>query len=211
MMVARRARRPAPRASRRRRWPALGLAAAALLAAPAAARAQNLSYGEFKFGALAHDVHFLGGKEGGADINPEIVFPSPVADPWAERLPWYVRWPLQPRPAIGAELNTDGYTNQVYFGASWKWQLAGNLLRPGDGVTFGIFFGPSFNDGETLAREPDRKSLGANVLFRVAFEVGYRITPGVEVSVMLDHVSNAGLARYNQSINDLGGRIGIRF
>jgi lipid A 3-O-deacylase len=203
-MVARETRR-------KRRRAALALLAAAALAAPAAARAQNLTYGEFKFGILAHDVHLLGGKEGGVDLNPEVVFPSPVADSWVARLPWYLRWPVQPRPAVGAEINTAGFTNQVYLGASWKWQVASNVLRPGDGITFGLFFGPSFNDGDKLATAPDRKSLGAHVLFRGAVEVGYRIDPRWEISVMFDHVSNAGLARQNQSINDFGGRIGFRF
>ena len=207
-----------------RRWPApasasgrkggwlgllLGVVAAALM--PTGASAQNLTYGEFKLGVLAHDVPFLGGKEGGTDVNPEIILPSPIADAWAAQLPGYLRWMVQPRPTVGAELNTGGFSNQYYFGATWTWQLASAVLMPEDGITFGIFFGPGFNDGETVATQPNRKSLGSNVLFREAFELGYRINPVYEISAFLDHVSNAGLARYNQSINDFGGRIGIRF
>lgn len=192
-------------------WLGLLLCAAAAALMPAGARAQNLTYSEFKFGVLAHDVHFLLGKEGGADLNPEIILSSPVTDSWAAQLPGYLRWMVQPRPTAGAEFNTSGFTNQYYFGATWTWQLASNVLMPQDGITFGIFFGPGFNDGETVATQPNRKSLGSNVLFREAFELGYRITPVYEISAFLDHVSNAGFARYNQSINDFGGRIGIRF
>jgi len=49
------------------------------------------------------------------------------------------------------------------------------------------------------------------VLFREALELGYWVTPAVEISAFVDHVSNGGLAKQNQSINDVGGRVGIRF
>ena len=164
-----------------------------------------------KFGVLAHDVHFLGGKEGGVDLNPEIILQSPIADAWAAGLPWYLHWMVQPRPTLGGEFNTSGFTNQYYFGATWTWQLASNVLKPDDGITFGIFFGPSFNDGQIVATKPNRKSLGSNVLFRESLELGYRITPVYQISAYVDHVSNAGLARFNQSLNEVGGRFGVRF
>jgi hypothetical protein len=118
---------------------------------------------------------------------------------------------VQPRPTIGGEINTSGFTNQAYFGATWTWQLANNVVMPGDGVTFGFFFGPSFNDGDIIGKAPNKKSLGANVLFREAFELGYQITPVYTVSGFFDHVSNGGLAKQNQSINDVGVRFGFRF
>ena len=187
-----------------------GIAVAALLMPPAA-HAQNLSYPEVKLGVLAHDVHFAGGKEHGVDINPEVIFPSPISETWLATLPGYLRWALQPRGTLGAEFNTGKYTNQYYFGATWSWQLLSNVVLPSDGVTFGIFFGPSFNDGELRTSNPNRKSLGSNVLFREAFEFGYRINPVYQVSLMFDHTSNAGLAKENQSINDFGLRLGVRF
>jgi lipid A 3-O-deacylase len=185
--------------------------AAAAILAPAIVQAQNLTYGEVKLGVLGHDVHFAGGKEHGVDINPEAIFPSPISDAWVATLPGYIRWALQPRGTLGAEFNTGKYTNQYYFGATWTWQLVSNILIPDDGLTFGIFFGPSFNDGELRTSRPDRKSLGSNVLFREAFELGYRINPVYQISAFFDHTSNAGLARENQSINDAGIRLGIRF
>ena len=194
-----------PRASR-----AWFLIVAALLL-PFGAQAQNLTYGEVKFGVLAHDAHFLGGKEHGVDLNPELILWSPVADAWAARVPAYLRWMVQPRPAVGAEFNTAGFTNQYYVGASWKWQLAGNVLLPGDGIALTYFFGPGFNDGDIVATAPDRKSLGSHVLFREALELGYRITPAYEISAFIDHVSNGGLAKQNQSINDVGLRFGVGF
>jgi len=73
------------------------------------------------------------------------------------------------------------------------------------------FFGPGFNDGDIIGTAPDRKSLGSHILFREALELGYRITPVYQISVLVDHVSNGGLAKQNQSINDLGVRLGVRF
>jgi hypothetical protein len=183
----------------------------AVLSLPAAGRAQNITEGALKLGILKHDPGFLGGVEPGVDINPEIIFHSPIPDSWAAEVPWYLRFAVQPRPTLGALVNTAGATNQVYFGATWSWLLASNVLNPGDGFTFGIFFGPGFNDGNIGPPRPDRKALGSHVLFREALELGYRITPRYEVSVYVDHVSNAGFARFNQSLNELGGRFGVRF
>lgn len=187
-----------------------GLAAAAL-AAPCCARAENITYGEFDIGVLAHDVHMLQGKEHGADINPELTLQSPIDDAAASNVPAVLRWMVQPRPTVGLEINTAGATDQAYFGATWSWQLASNLLRPGDGIVLSYFFGPGFNNGKIHSTESDRKSLGSNVLFREAIDIGYRITPVYQVSLHLDHVSNGGLAKYNQSLNDLGVRLGVRF
>ena len=62
-----------------------------------------------------------------------------------------------------------------------------------------------------VSNKPDRKNLGSHLLFREALELGYRINPVWQISAFVDHVSNAGFARYNQSINDVGARLGIRF
>ncbi len=204
--------RPERRWQRRRghyRLPALLWLAAVLL--PSASSAQNLTYNELKFGVLAHDAHFLGGKEKGVDLNPEIIFASPVPDEWAATIPPYLRWMVQPRPTIGGEINTDGFTNQAYVGATWSWLLASNIVQPADGIVLSYFFGPGFNDGDIVATAPNRKSLGSHILFREALELGYLITPVYQVSGFIDHVSNGGLAKQNQSINDVGVRLGVRF
>ena len=187
------------------------LAAFMLLVPGHAADAQNITYREVTLGILNHDASFLGGKEKGVDINPELKFGSPIDDATLLRVPPEFQWLVQPRPTIGFTVNTAGFTDQAYVGATWTWQLAGNLLLPGDGITLGFFFGPGLNNGDIRAAQPDRKSLGSNLLFREALEFGYRINAVYTVSAYVDHVSNGGFARYNQSINDFGGRIGVGF
>jgi lipid A 3-O-deacylase len=186
-------------------------ACAAALSLPSAGSAQNITDGALKRGVFKHDPGFLGGVEPGIDINPEVIAPSPIPDSWAAEVPWYLRFAAQPRPTFGAMINTAGATNQAYFGATWSWLLASSVINPGDGFTFGVFFGPALNDGTIGPPRPDRKALGSHVLFRGALEFGYRITPQHEISVYFDHASNAGFARYNQSLNELGGRVGFRF
>ena len=195
-----------------RRLLALLALAASLL--PLSAQAQERRYlvvDEVKFAVLPHDPSLLGGKEGGADLNGEILFASPVRDVVAATVPAFLRWMVQPRPYFGFQANTSGYTSQGYFGLTWTWLLGGNLLRPGDGVEFGIGFGPGFNNGLIRTQRPDRQSLGSHVLFHVSAEIGYRITPRYTISVFLDHSSDGGFARENQSLNDVGLRFGIRF
>jgi hypothetical protein len=205
--------RPGKRPAYRRHLALAGIAVGLALS-PASLNAQsvtNLTFGELKFGVLAHDVSFLGGKEHGVDFNPEIVMPSPVPDAWAASLPAYLRWMVQPRPTFGAAINSSRYTNQFYFGTTWTWMLANNIFQPGDGFSAGIFFGGAANDGEIVSTKSDRKSLGSHILFRESLELGYWITPRIQISGYVDHVSNAGFARYNQNINDVGARLGFRF
>jgi|HubBroStandDraft_6_1064221.scaffolds.fasta_scaffold27312_4 lipid A 3-O-deacylase len=196
-----------------------GLAVAIVVALfalhPARSFAQNITYSEFKFGVLDHDVHFLGGHESGVDFNPEVIFGSPVSDDMIASAPGWLRWTLQPRPTIGGTINTAGDTDQAYVGATWSWWLVHNIFNPDDGIVLGYFFGPGFNDGhigeEPLHHPENRQALGSHVLFREAFDLGYQINPTWEISAYLDHISNGGLAKYNQAINDVGLRLGMRF
>jgi hypothetical protein len=78
-----------------------GAACVAALALPSVGWAQNITYGALKLGILKHDVSFLGGREPGVDINPELILPSPIPDSWAADVPWYLRFATQPRPKLG--------------------------------------------------------------------------------------------------------------
>jgi hypothetical protein len=193
------------------RWLALAgvIALAALL--PTRSYAQNITYSEIKLGVWDHDTKLIGGREKGADINPELIWQSPITPDMIADAPGWLYWTLQPRPTIGAAFNTAGQTNQYYIGATWSWMLASNLINPGDGIVLGYFFGPGFNDGQIRNGSSQRKALGSHILFREAFDLGYQINATWEISAYIDHISNGGLAKENQSINDLGLRLGYRF
>ena len=143
---------------------------------PARSFAQTITYSEFKLGVWDHDVQFLGGREHGADINPEMIFASPVGDGAIAGAPSWLRWALQPRATtIGAAINTSRGTDQAYAGATWSWMLIDHVVTADDGVFVGYFFGPSVNDGKIGPAPADRPALGSHVLFREAAELGYRI------------------------------------
>ena len=58
---------------------------------------------------------------------------------------------------------------------------ARGIIGPEDGIFLGYFFGPGFNDGNIVTRDPNRKSLGSHVLFREALDFGYQINPTYSV------------------------------
>lgn len=196
-----------------RPWRSL-LAVAALTAAallPLRAQAENITGAELVLGVLDHDSKAIGGREKGADINPEVILWSPITDDMIANAPPWLHWALQPRPTIGGDINTAGMTNQAYVGATWSWYLGHNLFNPGDGIVLDYFFGPGFNDGQIHNGNSRRKALGSFILFREGLDLGYEINPRWVISAHIDHISNGGLAKENQSINDLGIRLGYRF
>ncbi len=150
---------------------------------------------EARAGLLDHDAGiFSNRKEGGADANAEILFVSPdfLTAAWS------------PRRDLGIKLNTKDETNQVYGGLTWTYDVT-NLL-------FGDFsFGPDYHDGNLNKSDHQRKALGSPVLFREALSAGLRLDPVNSISLMVDHISNAGLAKYNGGMEDIGIRYGYHF
>jgi lipid A 3-O-deacylase len=186
----------------------LALAALAVVAslafAPTRAAAQTKLIDEVKIGVLSHDVGFLGHHvESGADINLEVLFPSPD-------ILGYIG---SPRPHIGADINTSGNTSDGYLGLTWGWTLFPSLF--GGGLYFNGSLGGAVQDGLTGGKNtvppPGRKLLGSEVLFRESLELGYQLTPIVSVSALLDHISNANLAPRNAGITSAGVRLGYKF
>jgi len=157
---------------------------------------------EVKLGVLAHDIRFLGNHvEPGADINVEVLFPSPAL----LRVLW------APRPHLGLSLNTAGATDYAYVGLTWSGRPWRPLLALPEGLFVAGSLGGGVHDGHCNAAPPERKVLGSRLLFRESVEAGYQLTRRVSLSVMLDHVSNAGLATHNQGLTNFGARIGVTF
>ena len=175
-------------------------AGVALTPGPAAAQAGFVD--EVKLGLLAHDVGFLTHHvESGADVNLEILFTSPSL----------LRFIGSPRPHIGADINTAGNTSDGYFGLTWEASLQ-ELFGFAPRVFLAGSLGGAVHDGYlTSGAPPGRKLLGSRILFRESAELGYRLTPTISVSAILDHISNANLAPRNAGITSAGARLGFRF
>jgi lipid A 3-O-deacylase len=157
---------------------------------------------EVKLGVLAHDIRFLGNHvEPGADINVEVLFPSPAL----LRVLW------APRPHLGLALNTAGATDYAYVGLTWSGHPWRPLLALPEGLFVAGSLGGGVHDGHLTTAPPERKVLGSRLLFRGSIEAGYQLTRTVGLSVMLDHLSNAGLAPHNQGLTNFGARIGVTF
>lgn len=184
---------------------AASLFGSAVLVPAAPATAQVKIIDEVKIGALSHDVGFLGHHvESGADVNLEVLFTSPqILDIIGA-----------PRPHIGADINTDGNTSDGYFGLTWGLTLLQNLIQAGDGIFVNGSLGGAVHDSSPLTgavQPPGHKLLGSRILFRESAELGYAINPRVDVSVFLEHISNANLAPRNAGITSAGGRLGFKF
>ena len=178
------------------------LAAVWLLMAPAPAMAQAKIVDEVKAGVLAHDVGFLGHHlEKGPDVNVEMLFTPPDI----------LAIIGSPRPHIGADINTAGNTSDGYFGLTWGIMLIQSLFGAGDGVFVNGSLGGAVHDGYINSGPLNRKLLGSRILFRESAELGYQLTPGINVSALLDHISNANLGRHNMGITSAGARFGFRF
>lgn len=161
-----------------------------------AAWAQAPSSFEVRAGVLAHDVPDLWAGfnlEDGVDINAELLFGRGLRL-FGGRL----------RPALGASVNSAGYTSRVYLDARWEieWQ---------SGIFLGLGLGAAIHDGEIDASEPDMKALGSRVLFHIPLELGFRLDAHNSVSVYFEHTSNANLADQNEGLDAVGVRYGYRF
>ncbi len=178
------------------------LTAAFLFLCPSPASAQSKIVDELKFGVLAHDIGlFDRHEESGADINGEVLFVSPD----------FLAVIGAPRPHLGAEINTDGNTDNAYFGLTWGLPIVKSIFGQSDQLTIYGSLGGSVNDGHTDNAPHGRKNLGSPVLFRESVELGYQVTPVNSVSILLDHISNANLAGDNGGITNVGARFGIKF
>jgi lipid A 3-O-deacylase len=157
---------------------------------------------EVKFGGLAHDIT-LGGDaiESGADINGEVLFTSPS----------FLDFLAAPRPHLGVSINTNGNTDQFYFGLTWGLRLFPSIVGQTDALTIYGSLGGALQDGYTNNAPQGRKNLGSVILFRESIELGYQITPVYSISGIVDHISNANLAGHNAGITSAGARIGIKF
>lgn len=162
---------------------------------------------EVRLGLLSHDIKFPNRHkfrapnpfenryESGVNINPEVVFLSPdVLD---------VLW--APRPHAGVSLNTGSDTSYAYSGLSWDTSWANNVFLDG-------FWGLAVHDGKLINGNPDKIEFGSKLLFRLGGELGWRWDGHNGVSLIWEHMSNAGVIdKKNQGIDSIGIRYSYRY
>lgn len=153
---------------------------------------------ELKFGVLVHDVHIFSysRKEDGIDLNGEILFNLPDNR--------FFSVIGNPRFHVGGSVNSQGGTNLGYFGLTWDVKSESGIFVEGS-------FGGAVHDGKLDTVSFDRKVLGSRVLFRIAGGVGFQFDRQHSLALMLDHVSNAGLATPNEGMDNVGIRYGFQF
>jgi lipid A 3-O-deacylase len=176
---------------------ALSLLLGVGLAEPALAQLADAPSGlEFRGGILAHDVPGLWSGfrlESGVDINAELLFGAGMP---------FLGGTI--RPAVGATVNTEGYTSRVYVDARWEYQTP-------SGIFFGLGLGGTVHDGLLDPTDPDKKALGSRILFHIPIEIGLRLDDRRSISVYFEHMSNAFLFDSNEGLDSIGVRYGYKF
>jgi len=150
---------------------------------------------EVSIGGLLHDEGpFSNSKEDGYDVHLELRFASPD----------FLSYIGSPEPHIGANINTQGDTSQVFFGLSYEWAIWKGLFA-------GLSVGGAYHNGETDAFLPDKKDLGCHLLFRESLTLGWSLTENHKVAAVFDHISNAKICSHNEGLENVGVRYSYRF
>ncbi|MBN8511860.1 MAG: acyloxyacyl hydrolase [Rickettsiales bacterium] len=154
--------------------------------------ANTASAEEIKIGISQHDFdRKLGNRiEKGKNINIEFLANN-------------VDSLLNGRPHIGISMNNQGYTSNFYSGVTWTF----NKLNP---FYVEASLGVSLNNGVKKTSNKQRP-IGSNLLFRESISIGYNISDSYNVSLMVDHISSADIAKPNPGLTDIGIRIGYKF
>jgi len=180
------------------------VAALGIAAMPVSAFAADGIIDELKLGVLDHDVAIGGDhKECCVDVNGEVLFTSP------QILDWF--W--APRPNVGLTVNAEGKNSYGYFGLAWTGDFFHGVFRPSDSFFAELGLGGAVHDGPNQASPATRnhKGLGSRILFHEEVDLGYRFTPRSNISLFLDHISDANLTPRNPGLTNIGIRLGYRF
>lgn len=166
---------------------------------------------EIRLGVVQHNVCVLdcdnADKEGGPNINGEIVFGSPDI----------LRFVWSPRPYVMASYNTAGDTSFGGFGLHWNWDFAdGWSLEPGVGyvihdgeLTFPFPQGDPRNDPVSASKV----FFGSRDLFRTSLSLNRDLAGPWGVQLMYEHLSHGqilGNGR-NQGLDNIGIRLSYSF
>lgn len=156
---------------------------------------------EVRAGVFAQSCCGFGSsKEDGVAINGEAVFSSPR----------FLSVLAAPRPVVGATLApADGATDQIYAGLEWKVDISRWFVAAGVGAAIHNGETDRYDPVADAARVDETIFFGCRALFRLAGDVGYRVTDRLSASFHWNHISNAGLCSENEGLDQMGLRIGL--
>ncbi len=182
----------------------VGVVAAVCLLSPAAYAGSSV-IDEVRLGLYQHDTGIIGNhKEEGADIALELMS-RPVTALWLIG---------SPRIVFGGAYNTAGQTSQIYLGIDKQLDLVHRIFTNTDAFyiegTIGGVWQNGKHDVVGTPLESRWKSHGGSFLFRPGLALGYRFNERWSLAVSLNHISNAGLAKRNEGMNDLGLLLGMK-
>lgn len=110
-------------------------------------------------------------------------------------------------PFVGLSYNLQGFTSSLHTGLVWKKNLKDDFFIEAS-LGFAVHNGP-------LKRKAKQKQkgriFGSRILFRESFAIGYLFTNNNNISLFIDHISNANLFPPNHGLTNLGIRYGINF
>jgi lipid A 3-O-deacylase len=165
---------------------------------------------EVRAGVFAHNICIgvdgctNAGKEGGVDINVELVFSQIKA----------LHWVFSPRPYLVGSANTEGLTSFGGGGLSWKWQFADNwAFEPQLGY---VLHTGAHLDNPYPPSDPERGPfqekyllLGSRDLFHLSLAITHDFTPKWGAQVALEHLSHGQILGHgrNEGLDMAGIRI----
>jgi hypothetical protein len=160
-------------------------------------------------GGYAHDISDIDHRDHQKESNTQDI--QLEVDTVQPRL---LRFLGAPHLNAIVSLNTAGESQMASVGLAWDRRLLGPFygsFQVGIGETDGVAQPPNGPAGDYDRRH--RLLLGSKTLFREAAGLNWRVAPRWEVGVQFTHASNGLILghRYNESINDLGMRLGYRF
>lgn len=163
-------------------------------------------FNEIRLGIYQHDTGIIGNhKEEGADFALEGLSKPVTA----------LRLIGSPRIVIGGAWNTAGQTSQIYLGIDKQLNFLEGSFTPSDSFfvegTIGGVWQNGKHDVVGTPLESRWKSHGGSFLFRPGLALGYRFNEHWSIAASLNHISNAGLGKRNEGMNDLGILIGRKF
>ncbi len=154
-------------------------------------------------GAFAHDVNIgVSGRSREAGVDDELGLRTA---PWLDAGPWGTL-----RGYVLGSVNDSGGLDFAAAGLSWRWRPPRPIPRR---LYLQLSLGGAAQDGDAdpFQRSPDRLDLGSRFLFEPEAMVGWSFSPRWSAELGWVHISNAGIARHNPGMDDLGARLVYRF